>query len=734
MPRSSTIINSFNAGELSPKMIGRTDFAKYPNGCETLENFVIFPQGGATKRPGTYYVAGVKTHAEKVRLVRFEFSTTQAYIIEFGNQYLRFYKDKGQILLTGSPYEIASPYLEADLFGLKFAQSADVLYIVHRDYPPMKLTRTDHTAWTLIEINFQPPATSEESVYLADGIWPGATTGESINFAADTYTLFQTGDVDRQVICGTSRAIITSVPGNNMYICDIIDAFTADQVANGIDAGDWHLAGSPTGSLTPDKKEPKGAKIQLTSTIESFRTEDNGKYISIHDGFIRITEYTSKTVVKGEILRVLTAVTATTSWTMESVDWTATNGYPEAVCFYEGRLWFARDDTLWGSCVEDYENFTPGADDAASVKITLLANEVNAVKWLEHGRALMGGTVGGEWTVDSASTSEAITPTSIKAQRQTTYGCADLAPLKIAGSILFVQRAGRKLREHTYRFETDGYTAPDLTLLADHISDTGIVDLAYQQEPFSIIWAVRSDGVLLGLTYDRSQEVVGWHRHPTDGLVESVAVIPGVDEDEVWVSVQRTINGSVKRYVEYLKPFDYGEDQEDGFFVDCGLTYDGAAATVISGLDHLEGETVSILADGAVQSAKTVASGAITLTSAASVVHVGLPYTATLKTVRIDAGSAMGTAQGKKKRLHEIRARFFETLGGKIGGSLTKLENVYYRKSGDLMDAPPPLFTGDKIITNPQGWNTEGQVMIVQEDPLPMTVLAVMAEVSTSDE
>jgi hypothetical protein len=151
-------------------------------------------------------------------------------------------------------------------------------------------------------------------------------------------------------------------------------------------------------------------------------------------------------------------------------------------------------------------------------------------------------------------------------------------------------------------------------------------------------------------------------------------------------------------------------------------------------LDHLEGESVAILADGATHPARTVASGAITLAKTASVVHVGLPYTATLKTVRIDAGSAMGTAQGKKKRIHEIRARFFETLGGQIGGSLAKLENIYYRKSGDLMDAPPPIFTGDKVITNPQGWNTEGQIVIVQEDPLPMTILAVMAEVSTSDE
>jgi hypothetical protein len=389
---------------------------------------------------------------------------------------------------------------------------------------------------------------------------------------------------------------------------------------------------------------------------------------------------------------------------------------------------------LWGSVVQDYENFTPGVDDAAAVKVTLLANEVNAIKWLEHGKVLLAGTVGGEWSIDSASTSEPITPTSIKAKRETTYGSANADPLTIAGSILFVQRAGRKLREHTYRFEVDGYVAPDLTLLADHISETGIEDLAYQQEPYSIVWVVRSDGMLLALTYDRSQEVVGWHRHPTDGMVESVTVIPGVDEDEVWISVKRTINGDTKRYVEYLKSFDWGLDQEDCFFVDCGLTYDGVPATTITGLSHLEGRSVAILADGATHPLRTVSSGSITLAAAASVVHVGLNYTAILKTMRIDAGSAMGTAQGKKKRIHEIRARIYKTLGGKIGGSLTKLENLYFRSSGDSMDVPLPLFTGDKVITNPQGWNTEGQVVIVQADPLPITVLAVMAEVSTSDE
>lgn len=733
MAKSSPILNSFNSGELSPRMAGRTDFAKYANGCETLENFVLYPHGGAVFRPGTYYVAEVKDSSKEVRLVDFEFSRTQAYVLEFGDQYIRFYKDKGQILSGGVAYEIVSPYIEADLSGLKFAQSADVLYIVHADYAPRKLTRTAHTSWTLTQITFVPPPTSVQDVYPATTLTMGSTSGEHVTFTVGA-AYFLAGDVDREIISGSGRAIITGASGGGAkVICEgnIIDAFSS---LGPIAANSWSLRGSPTGSNDPSKTGPKNASVTMTNSLEAFRTDDVGKYVAIHDGLIKITSYASDTIVTGQILKILDAETATTSWTMEGQDWDATLGYPEAVCFHGGRLWFGRDVWVWGSVVEDYENFTASSDDDASVKRPLLANEVNEIRWLDVGKNLVAGTVGGEWTVRSASTSDPITPSTIDAGRETTHGCADVTPIVIGQNILYVQRAGRKLRELAYNFESDGFRAPDLTILAEHITEGGIIDLAYQEEPNSVVWAVRADGVLLGLTYDRMHDVIGWHRHPMDGGVESITVIPGTGEEyELWMVVKYTIDGSTKRYIQYMKPFDWGSDQEDCFFLDCGLTYDSTAATTITGLSHLEGETVGVLADGAVHPDCVVASGEITLSRSASVVQVGLKYTGTLKTMKLATGSATGTAQGKLKKITRLTARFLDTLGGKIGSSASRLETIYFRGS-DPMNAPPPLFTGDKEIVFPQGYNVDGQVVIVQDQPLPMTVLAVMAEVQTSDE
>lgn len=829
MPRSSPILNSFNAGELSPRMAGRTDFAKYQNGCETLENFVLYPHGGATLRPGTYFVAEVKDSTKQVRLVDFEFSAEQAYVLEFGDQYIRFYMDQGQILDGASAYEIASPYLEADLDELKFAQSADVLYIVHRDYAPRKLTRTGHTAWTLTAITFDAAVTAEKDLYPAATLTPGATTGTGVTFTASA-SVFQSGDIDREIKSGAGRAIIKTVPTSPGTTCtaDILDAFAS---TSAIAAGAWYLNGSPTGTLIVDKKEPIHGAVMITSmgglnlrssayqwtstgggtaeyacylaggasaglsepdalyingslatpgtanslaagewdfaglpaTVvvrlsddtdpdtksvgyivtgttgtpvrDAFRSADVGKYIYIHNGIIKITAYHTAQSVTGQILKVLDAITETQSWTLEEESWDATDGYPETVCFYEGRLFFARDDTVWGSVVQDYENFARSSDDDAAIEVTLLANEVNMIRWLEHGRSLIAGAMGGEWSIKSASTSDPITPTTIEATRETTHGSADLAPLVVGQNIVYAQRAGRKIRELTYKWEADGYLAPDLTILAEHITEGGIVDMAFQEEPHSVIWVVRADGVLLGLTYDRIHEVVGWHRHPMTGAVESITVIPGDNgEYELWLAKSYTINGATKRYIEYMKPFSWGEDQEDCFFVDCGLTYDGAATTEMIGLNHLEGETVGVLADGSTHPDRTVSSGQITLARSASVVQVGLKYTGKLKTMKIEAGSVTGTAQGKLKKISRCAVRFLNTLGGKIGSSEDKLETIYFRTSGDEMGGPPALFTGDKEVVFPKGFGTEGQVMIVQDQPLPMTVLAVMAEVQTSDE
>ena len=317
---------------------------------------------------------------------------------------------------------------------------------------------------------------------------------------------------------------------------------------------------------------------------------------------------------------------------------------------------------------------------------------------------------------------------------QTTYGSTSIRPIRIGTATVFVQKASRKVREFTYSYDNDSYVAPNLTLLAEHVTGTGVVDMAYQQEPSQILWFPCSCGTLVGLTYDRPNDVVAWHRQTLSGDVKSVATIPhwDADQDSTWLVVERTINGNTVKYIEYIEKY---LADSTAFFVDSGLTYNGAPATVISGLGHLEGETVSILTDGYAHPSLVVTSGSITLGKAASVVSIGLPVVSTLKTMPLEAGAADGTAQGKTMRITNVVVRFFETGPQVFYGADTIDMNEYHmRKPAMAMGAPVDLFTGDtEPLPWPEGYEVSPQVTLQHKLPLPCTILAVMPQVHTYD-
>ena len=381
------------------------------------------------------------------------------------------------------------------------------------------------------------------------------------------------------------------------------------------------------------------------------------------------------------------------------------------------------------------------ADDDAII-YTIASNQVNAIRFMTATRTLIIGTAGGEFSVSGGSVDTAITPTNILIKKQSNHGAANVDALAVGNVTLFLQRAKRKLRELAYNFDVDGYVAPDLTILAEHISEGGFTQLSYQQEPNQIIWGVRADGQLIGLTYQREQQVVAWHRHIFGGsfgsgnaVCESVATIPTDNSEyQTWVIIKRTINGSTKRYVEYLHKYDFDETDDTSFnFLDSQLEYDGSAATTISGLSHLEGETVSVLADGATHPDKTVSSGEITLDRSASKVKVGLSYTSLLQTMRIDAGSQNGTSQAKTKRIYEITARLYESIGIEVGPDLNNMERIPFRSSADAMDTGISVFTGDKEIEFRGNYETDGFIFVRQTQPLPLTVLSLYPRLITND-
>ena len=674
MPKASPRYTSFNAGEWSQLLYGRVDHGEYRTTVAVCENCIPTVQGPMTNRPGTTYVAAVKDSSKYTRIVSFEFSTTQAYIIEFGNTYCRFYRDNGQIeSAPNTPYEIVSPYAEAHLDELKFTQSADVLYITHPSYAPRTLTRTGHTAWTLTELTFK------DGPYL------------NVNTSTTTLTLSAT-----------------------------------------------------TGSVT------------VTASAATFASTDVGRLIRFQSGgttwgWLRITAYTSTTVVTATVERSPNAATASVTWRLGV--WSATTGYPSCVTFYEDRLFFAGSTNypqrVDGSNVSDYPNFAPSNDtgtvvDSNAVSFTLNSNDVNVIRWMiDDEKGLLIGTAGGEWILRPSSLAEALSATNVAAKRSTGYGSANIQCIRAGRAVIYVQTRGRKLRELAYIYEIDGFRSPDMTMFAEHITSGGVVDMAYQQEPYSIIWTVRNDGELLGLTYEKDQSVMGWHHHTIGGafgaggaVVESIATIPSADgtRDELWMVVKRTINSATVRYIEYMnKVWETGDALEDCVYLDSALQYSGAGTTTLSGLGHLEGQTVAVLVNGATHANKTVTSGSITLDRSATKATVGLPYNSDMQTLNIESGAADGTAQGKTKRIHRVGIRFNESVGCSIGPDADSLKVIPFRSSANLMDAATNLFTGDKTIEWNGGYEVEGRIYIRQSQPLPMTIVGVFPQLVTQD-
>jgi hypothetical protein len=811
VPKVSKAFANFTAGEITPKLFGRTDISKYDNGAETVENFLVQPHGGLSRRPGTRFVSEVKNSSNAVRLIPFEFNVEQAYVLEFGPTYFRIYRDGGQVESGGSAVEVTTVYTASDLAGLKFAQAADVMYVVSPNHPIYKITRTSHTAWTFTEV------TTQRGPFLDQNITTTTLTPDSrdgtIRLTASA-SLFTADDVGRLVkieagfIKITAFTSATVVDGTAQELEDgraeILPSYTASTIS--FHEGDPDATGLEHNDRIEDTAAAfidEGFKIGQTIIISGTTSNNNSTgflVVDVTDSVITLApgaDLATEAADSGHTIQG--KLVATDEWSLGA--FSKTTGFPRAVAFYEQRLVFAgtseQPQTLFFSQGGDFENFESGTAADDGMVYTIGSNTVNVIRFLASTRNLIVGTSGGEFVVRASGADEAITPTNIQIKQQTSHGAADMTPMQAGNAVLFVQRAKRKVLELQFNFDVDGYIAPDVALISEHITENGLEELAYQQEPDSILWTRRGDGQLACMTYKREEQVIGWSRQiiggvfgTGDAVVESIASIPGdLDEDQVWVAVKRTINGATKRYVEFIRDFDFGTDVNNAIFVDSSLTFTGVTSTLadassfpssgaikigtevitysgkstndltgcvrgvvgpaaahssgatvtqatlsLSGLSHLEGQTVSILGDGSVHPDKTVSSGAVTLERYVTKAHAGLSYNSTLQTLRVDAGSAMGTSQGKIKRINELTVRLFRSVGLKVGRDANNLDIVPFRSSATAMDAPISLFTGDKEIELNGNYDTDGQLTIRQDQPLPMNILAVYATLSTFDQ
>jgi hypothetical protein len=758
MAKASPPFNNFTAGELSPRLEGRTDVNKYFNGCKKLQNFVLHPHGGASRRPGTKYVNTVKDSANFTRLIPFEFNVEQAYVLEFGNLYFRIHKDGGTVVSGGSPVEVTTVYTSAQVSEIKFTQSADVMYLVHPSHPVQKITRTSHTAWTISEVDFLRGPMQDPNITSTTLTADGRTGSVTITASADTFVSTDVGrlvklhDGFAKISTYTSATSVDAdVQENAEGRTELMPSYTATTIA--FYEGDPSATGLEHNDRITDTAGnfvTEGFKVGQKVTISGASNSGNNKSTGVL--LVQVTADTILFSPSVDLVDESASASITINGELEADDnfslgaFSSTTGYPAAVTFFEQRLVFAnttaQPQTLFFSVGGSFEDFADGIDADDALTYTIGSNQVNVIRYLTSSRVLIVGTSGGEFAVSASGAAEPLSPTNAQIKRQANYGSANIQPIQVGNVTMFVQRASRKVRELVYNFDSDSYQAPDLTVLAEHITESGITEMAFQQEPDNIVWCVLNDGRFVGMTYRREENVVGWHEHILGGsfgsgdtVVESVAVIPGdLNEDDVYLVVKRTINGATARYIETFSNFDFGTDVTDAFFVDSGLTYSGSAATTISGLDHLEGESVSILADGSTHPNKTVSSGSVTLNRSATKAHIGLGFNSTLQTMRVDAGGTEGTAQGKIKRIHDVTLRLFRTVGIQVGSSESEIDRIPFRSSADAMGSALSMFTGDKEVEFRGGFDNDGFIVVKQNQPLPTTVLAIFPRLQTFDQ
>jgi len=630
--------------------MGRTDSPKYSSGCEVMENFMALPHGGAKRRGGTRFINEVKNSAHTTRLIPFEFSVDQTYVLEFGNNYIRFYTNGGQVQANGSAYEITTTYTHSQVNELQFAQNADVMWIVHPSHKPRKLTRLAHATWTLADEAFKKgpflPVNQNEALTLTFA----STSAATQNLTASA-SLFDASHV------GTDWQVDTN-PGN-----------AAGEVV-------W----------------------------------------------VRVNSVASATVANvtvKDLSYMPTDTNATNLW--QEGAFSTLRGFPSAVVFYEQRLWYGgtshKPQTLWASKTGIYEDFDLGAKASDGLSYAIASDRVNNIKWMAAQRVLIVGTSGGEFRITGGNES-AITPTNVDVRRQTSYGSKIGHPAYVGSDVFFIQRSGTQVRNVAYKWESDSFQSDDITFLAEHITTGGLTTLSYSHVPDSLLLGLRADGALLMLTYEPTQEVIGWHRHITDGEYKSLAVISEDGPDQFWFVVKRTIGGATKQYVELYTP---------DIFLDSMISYSGSATSAVSGLAHLEGKTVQITADGAVHPDLVVSSGAITLNYTATDIKVGLKYVSKLTPTRPGANAGSGTTLGKMKRWDKIFVRLEQSAIPIINEQRPPV-----RSPSTNFGNEEPVVSEDIEVRN-LGYDLNGRIEIKQDLPLACHIISIFGTLSVGD-
>lgn len=866
-----------NNGLVSPIIEGRPDFAATDKSCRQELNIISTVYGSAKNRGGTVFVGNNKKADERFVLMPFVVGERVAYVLEFGNKYIRVYRYHDQVKLDNAIYEIETQYDLKDFFDedgrcyFDYKQSADVLYIVHEKYAPVKLSRYGDTNWALTDVKFNngpwdsmntdksqviqvvgdstgivslKPVAGKNPVADIGVISSGSsgnTYGVNIKFFIDGHNGAGTllaektwyapvpalywAQLAAEVINSLPQFVATNPTNNTLVITATSNQseYTNKQcsVYVSVDHGVGYVSYKYNNGVFSDGSEPGtmrfseswvGRKVRLTqinTLVEGWRsnwqvttdtlcragsnyykassggttggqmpthveeTESDGgvawEYIHSGYGTVQITEFVSETEVKAKVLDYIPKGiidVGTWQWEFSLFDY-VTNTWPCSVEFFKDRLSFgvnlATGPAVVFSVSGDYENFADmdhGEQLPESAMTLKLFTNLNKITWLCTQKNLYVGTEGSIVMVYPITGNDVFGPNNITYEEVSSVGTCKVRPIKIDGDILFLGPKGTAMYVVQYNFDTDSYRPVEVSILASKHLEFGIVDWALQYEPNRMVYAVRRDGKVLGLVYNREQEVRAFNLLDTDGAFETICAIPNSTDaiDEVWVGVRRNINGVDKRYVEYFSlgmpnrvPVEYsGEISETlkylldkSLYIDCAKVFTFEAPTTnVTGLEHLEGKKVSVIADN-IDYQLTVNNGAITLPKGASNVKVGLPYMCILEPMPINLDSDNGTGIARVQRINSIVARIYRTHSFKFGPSLDDLYEAHVHNTthdipGKLMSGDIkldwPSDTTDQNVSNTDIVNSSGARMIfVQDRPFPVHWSAFSVAVGVSE-
>lgn len=738
----SPMWNAFNSGELSSKLDGRTDQEKYFTGCKRLLNFVPTVQGPTYRRAGTRYRGTTKSNG-RAWFLTFEQSASQSYVLEFGDEYLRWWVNRGQLLSGMSPYEIATPWDSAALMtedascSLRSVQSQDIMWLVttQGNIAPQKLARLGATNWTLTPVPFTNGPFQDIDPDTAVTIQASASTGTGVTLTASA-SIFTAADV------GTSFYLEMQDPGLVVPWETAKTTSVNDLVRY---QGNFYKATAVGTALKTGVNPP----VHLEGSASDGK--DCVTWLYLHSGYawVTVTAQAGTTATVDVVNYIPEQIVSSNTRRWAHALFNDTDGWPTNVQFFRGRLVYSRGRTLAFSVTGVYDDFTKKDGPDITVEngfvVTLAADRLDEIRWMVgNDRVLLVGSSIAELAIAEQTTQAVFSASNFLDKPQTRYGARQVDPILADDAIMFVQRAGKKLREAKYSLEIDKYKAEDLTVLSPQVTEAGIVDMDFQQEPDTTLWCALADGKLGALTYNRERGVIAWTPHliggstaDTDyGVVETVACIsaPSTNRDDVWFVVRRVINGQTVRYVEYLEdPELYKTGMPDAFYVDSGITYSGAAAQTITGLGHLEGQTVQVLADGAPQADCLVTSGQIVLARPTAKAQIGFQFKSQLQTMRPDGGVQTGSSQSVFKGVPEAWFLFEDTVGGRAGPDFDTLDYIPSMKPTQLIGAAKGVFSGWVQFTMPANEGVDGYVCFEQSQPLPATIQAITPRIQVSD-